>query len=196
LENSLIFNVVEVNCSSIFSSFLNNLLVGKVYLSKDVNDGKQYALKFFGYVDDMLPPAQAVQNEISLMTALKGIPNVVQIEGIFDDSLGGYVPDKKFPHAYPVIVMEALKGGDLFSKIQKHSRFVTERYLSNAFKGVVVALHEMHQRGYVHRDLKLENLMYTTPNLESPIKVSFFIVVFHSIDSIDVCYLLSLCLGY
>lgn len=127
-------------------------------------------MKFFGYAPKQ-PRMAEVEKEIGLMQALKGIPNVVQIEGTFMDSEVGYIADRESSDPYPVIVMEALQGGDLFDRIHDKAGKVTEKYLSTAFRGVVEALHDTHQRCFVHRDLKLENLMYATKDADSLIKV-------------------------
>ena len=164
---------------SFFPSFFSHiiliriLLVGKVYQTTRLSDGKVFAMKFFGYAQK-LPRYVEVDKEIGLMQALKGIPNVVQIEGIFMDSEIGYIPDRESTKPYPVIVMEALQGGDLFDRIHDKGGKVTERYLATAFRGVVEALRATHQRCFVHRDLKLENLMYATKDPDSLIKVFFF----------------------
>jgi serine/threonine protein kinase len=151
-------------------SFPHILLVGKVYQTTRLSDGKVFAMKFFGYVGK-LPRLAEVEKEIGLMQALKGIPNIVQIEGIFLDSEEGYIPDRESTKPYPVIVMEALQGGDLFDRIHDKGGNVTEKYLATAFRGVVEALHDTHLRCFVHRDLKLENLMYATKDADSNIKV-------------------------
>jgi len=146
---------------------------GKVFLASRKNDNKKYAMKFFGYTSKQ-PKLNDIEREITLMQALKGIPNVVQIEGKFMDSKEGYVPNRIYDQPYPVIVMEALEGGDLFERIQLPDDIMTERFLASAFRGVIEALHHMHQRCLIHRDLKLENLIYATKASNSPIKVVDF----------------------
>jgi hypothetical protein len=156
-KNKLLINLIE-------------FIVGKVYRSTRLSDGKVVAMKFFGYAAKQ-PRIAEVEKEIGLMQSLKGIPNIVQIEGIFMDSADGYIPDRESSQPFPVIVMEALQGGDLFDRIHDKAGKVTEKYLATAFRGVVEALHDTHQRCFVHRDLKLENLMYATKDADSTIKV-------------------------
>lgn len=49
---------------------------------------------------------------------------VIQIESIFGDTPGGLLPNKEraLQHAYPVIVMEHLSGGDLLHRIDARAR--------------------------------------------------------------------------
>jgi ribosomal protein S6 kinase alpha-5 len=51
--------------------------------------------------------------------------------------------------------MDLLKGGELLQRIRKKSHF-TETEASKIMRKLVSAVHYMHQRGVVHRDLKPE----------------------------------------
>ena len=70
------------------------------------------------------------------------------------------MPDKNplFYNEYPVIVMEMLEGGDLFEKISNRTS-VSESDLSYSFRSAMEALRSIHNRNFIHRDLKLDNLM-------------------------------------
>lgn len=95
--------------------------------------------------------------------------------GLFNDSASGVIPDK-FPaycSPYPVIVMELLEGGDMFNRISTRS-CVTEHYLAETFLSSMWALRSIHERGYVHRDLKLDNLMLVQPTEPSQVKIIDF----------------------
>ena len=153
-------------------SFLFFSLVGKVYFATRKCDKKLFAMKFFGYSKFHLPLA-AINNEIELMKDLRDISYLSRFEGSFMDSNIGYVPNRVTNHPYPVIVMEALEGGDLFDRMYGHKTIVSERYLASSFKCIILALHQIHQEGYLHRDIKLENLMYESEDIHSPLKVSF-----------------------
>ncbi|CAE7838641.1 Nuak2, partial [Symbiodinium microadriaticum] len=83
---------------------------------------------------------------------------IVEIHGTFIDTPTGCIPGKRFPSVHPVIVMDYLTGGDMFDRIQ-YQETVSERDLSRIFRQIIVALDSVHQRGYIHRDLKLENVM-------------------------------------
>lgn len=51
--------------------------------------------------------------------------------------------------------MELLEGGELLQRIRKHERF-TEAQASVIMQSLVSAVHYMHTKGVVHRDLKPE----------------------------------------
>lgn len=61
-------------------------------------------------------------------------------------------PDKVY------FVVDYMQGGDLFYHLQKNRRFndkKTQFYVAE----IILALQDMHKRGIIYRDLKLENIM-------------------------------------
>lgn len=100
--------------------------------------------------------------------AVKSIPkapntyrNAMQ-EGVIMRSINNYFCVRLFNveeddnHIH--IVMEHVPGGELFKKLQQHSKF-TEGYARFCFGCVVLALDYLHRNGIVYRDLKPENLL-------------------------------------
>ncbi len=156
-----------------------------MYAAVRVSDGKDVALKFFGYAEQK-PIHSSINNEILLLMALRGCEGATQIQGIFYDKAGGMLPDKKFgkTEAYPVIVMERCSGSDLFDTIkaafQDHGHpssgrsTFTYAHLADLFRRSIIAVKSLHERGFIHRDLKLENLMTLTADYNSPVKVIDF----------------------
>lgn len=145
---------------------------GKVYVGRDNETEKLYALKFFGYTTRR-PKLKEIDAEIDLMKSLEGIEGMVQMHGVFMDSQMGCIPGKTLNIELPVIVMELLEGGELFERIADRQTF-SENNIAKIFKGIVLAMDSMHKRRYVHRDLKLENLMLVTSDDDSPVKVIDF----------------------
>lgn len=89
------------------------------------------------------------------------------------DTEQGIVPNKIHKIALPVIVMEFLEGGEMFDRIQER-KSVSEMYISAVLKDIMTGLKGLHSKGYVHRDLKLENLMLVNTNPQSPVKIIDF----------------------
>lgn len=89
--------------------------------------------------------------------------------GVTYDSAEGLLPTKnpRFREPFPIIVMELIKGGDLFERITKTLNVpgstrrvsITEKSLSKMFKSFVVALDGIHNRNFIHCDIKMENIM-------------------------------------
>jgi RAC serine/threonine-protein kinase len=55
-------------------------------------------------------------------------------------------------------VMEYVRGGELFFHLGREKRFTEERAMFYAAE-ILLALHYLHSKGIVYRDLKLENLL-------------------------------------
>mmetsp|Transcript_20394 Transcript_20394/g.29293 ORF Transcript_20394/g.29293 Transcript_20394/m.29293 type:complete len:606 (+) Transcript_20394:182-1999(+) len=146
--------------------------MGVVYSATCKQDGSLVAMKFFGYHGRRLVEDD-IHREIGIMAGLNGIKGIVQMLGIFYDTESGYIPNKKFRKSLPVIVMEHLAGGEMFTRIYER-KTVSELYIARAFKDVIHALDDMHKRGYLHRDLKLENIMLVNEAEDSPVKIIDF----------------------
>jgi len=70
-------------------------------------------------------------------------PRIVELRGIYDS------PDTLF------IVMDLLEGGELYDEIIRREVF-TEKEASYVLKQLLEALAYLHDKGFVHRDLKLK----------------------------------------
>lgn len=88
-------------------------------------------------------------------------PNCVKMFDIFENE------EKIF------LVLELLRGGNLFDAVVRTGRLTEER-AARAIKDVASALAYCHQVGVVHRDLKPENLMLSGSDADSTIKITDF----------------------
>jgi serine/threonine protein kinase len=101
------------------------------------------------------------------------------MESLFYDTPTGFVEGKNQQslQSYPVIVMEMVSGGELFHRIKQRvetNQIPSESYLAKIFQTVLLALESIHRRNYIHRDLKLENLLLVSSEEDSPIKIIDF----------------------
>lgn len=84
--------------------------------------------------------------EIEVLETCRGEPNIVElIEVIKDDE-------------YTYIVTELLEGPELFEYVQKNR--LSENEARKLFEEILKAVEFMHKEQIVHRDLKLENIMF------------------------------------
>jgi serine/threonine protein kinase/Ca2+-binding EF-hand superfamily protein len=153
-------------------SYVQEGAMGKVFAAVRKTDGKKVAMKFFGYTT-RAPHEADMEKEIQLLLSLRGIEGIVQLEGVFLDTVDGMLPGKKFKGEFPVIVMEMIEGGELFDRINNRSS-VSESDLAEVFTHTIVALQSLHERKFIHRDLKLENLMLVNMAEDSKIKLIDF----------------------
>ncbi|KAG8561879.1 hypothetical protein GDO81_015511 [Engystomops pustulosus] len=101
------------------------------------------------------------QKEIAAMKLCEGHPNIVKLHDVHHDQL----------HTF--LVMELLKGGELFERIKKKKSF-SESEASYIMRKLVSAVSHMHDVGVVHRDLKPENFLFTDESDNSEIKIIDF----------------------
>lgn len=101
-----------------------------------------------------------VSREVEALRACQGHPNIVQLHDVLRDER----------HTY--ILMELLAGGELFDRIREARRF-TEKEASMFFKQIVQAVQYMHQKNIAHRDLKAENIIFTSHNSKTLKLVDF-----------------------
>ncbi|MEE6526299.1 hypothetical protein FKM82_026867 [Ascaphus truei] len=83
------------------------------------------------------------QKEITALKLCEEHPNVVKLYDVHHDQL----------HTF--LVMELLKGGELFERIKKKKLF-SESEASYIMRRLVSAVSHMHDVGVIHRDLKPE----------------------------------------
>ncbi|KAF0298844.1 Serine/threonine-protein kinase DCLK1 [Amphibalanus amphitrite] len=88
---------------------------------------------------------QMIENEVSILRRVHH-PNIIQLVEEFD-----------FP-AELYLVMELVKGGDLFDAISTTTKY-TEKDASNMVRDLASALSYLHHLDIVHRDIKPENLL-------------------------------------
>lgn len=70
------------------AKFIPYAHTGKVYAATRKSDGKNVALKFFGYTKAR-PDVNEINREIGLMIKLDRVEGVCQLVGIFDDTPAG-----------------------------------------------------------------------------------------------------------
>ena len=120
---------------------------GKIYLVKKLTSGKLYALKAIKKL------------EISKRNHQEYTWNERQI---LQKNESPYIASLKYSFQnedYLFLVLEFLKGGDLFFHINKEIRFSEEKTKFYAAE-LILALEYLHMNSYVYRDLKPENVLF------------------------------------
>lgn len=104
----------------------------------------------------------AIQAEAEILRSLDH-PYVVKLFDVF------VAPGKAI-----YLVMELIRGGDLFDRIVERERY-TEVHARRLFRRILSAVHYLHEeRGVVHRDLKPENILVVDRRSDVDIKLTDF----------------------
>ena len=114
---------------------------GKIYKVKNKLSGDIRAMKQI--MKSKIPNIEKFQNEIKILTMVDH-PNIVRLFEVIED-------DKYFN-----LIQELCTGGELLKKIQTTQ--LKEKDIAKIFNQIMSAVAYCHEKGIVHRDLKLENI--------------------------------------
>lgn len=129
---------------------LNHGYFGRVYEAEEVATQYKWAIKIIEKRRLNDRQRQNVLNEVNIMRQLNH-KNVIRLRDFFDLQL------------HYVLVMELMLGGDLFERLEKQTNF-TEEDARDIIAQVAEGIKYMHDRNVAHRDIKIENLMFQSPN--------------------------------
>ena len=119
-----------------------------------------YALKSLKYKKSSKNAIKDLRNETTIMAALDH-PNIVRlIEAFYSET-----------HVH--LILELCSGGELFDHLEAQQRF-TELDAKRIIKKILGAVRYLHDHNVVHRDLKLENVLFDTPGPDGELKVCDF----------------------
>ncbi|KAL6483389.1 hypothetical protein MHYP_G00082610 [Metynnis hypsauchen] len=128
----------------------------EVFMVKEKNTGKKYAMKCVVKKNRNT----SLENEIAILKRIKH-ENIVALEDFYESQT----------HYY--LVMQLVSGGELFDRLLNQGMF-SEKDASLVIKQVLEGVNYLHKNGIVHRDLKLENLLYYSQDDNSKIMISDF----------------------
>uniref|UniRef100_A0A669BGV0 non-specific serine/threonine protein kinase n=1 Tax=Oreochromis niloticus TaxID=8128 RepID=A0A669BGV0_ORENI len=133
---------------------------GKVLECYCKKTGEKCALK-------ILYDTPKARREVELHWRASGGPHIVRILSLYENMHHG----KKCL----LIVMECMEGGELFSRIQaRGDQAFTEREVSEIMHDIGMAIEYLHHMDIAHRDVKPENLLYTTKESNATLKLTDF----------------------
>ncbi|XP_008294255.1 MAP kinase-activated protein kinase 2 [Stegastes partitus] len=133
---------------------------GKVFEIFQKKTGDKYALK-------MLQDSSKARREVELHSRASPCYNIVRIIEVYENLYQG----KKCL----LIVMECMDGGELFSRIQdRGDQAFTEREASDIMRSIGEAIQFLHAINIAHRDVKPENLLYSSKQPNAVLKLTDF----------------------
>ena len=140
---------------------------GSVYTAVQLATGTTVALKLMP-ADDGLAPDELdgwVDYMLDLVSLQAGLdhPNIAPILDIFTDRSTGAV----------LTAMPLYSGGSAAHFLQRHEH-LGERHIARIVRSVCLAVHYCHINGVVHRDIKLENVLFESEAADAEPKLIDF----------------------
>ena len=126
---------------------------GSIYICKSIKEEKCYALKCLE--DDEMSVA-----EIHFLQKCKHKDHLVSLRDVFFNK--GFLAEQSARDNYFFLVMELMDG----TLLEKVTQGVTESNAAYLAREILLGLMELHEEGIIHRDIKLENILYKNTVLE------------------------------
>mmetsp|Transcript_9712 Transcript_9712/g.10454 ORF Transcript_9712/g.10454 Transcript_9712/m.10454 type:complete len:1083 (-) Transcript_9712:318-3566(-) len=142
---------------------LGSGISGVVRLVTHKATGVKYAVKCLdlGLVDTEEGLMQ-LREEIFIMCQLDH-PNIVRLEEVYES------------HTEIYLVQELCLGGELFDRLDEQPDYhYTEAECARLLKQMLSSVRYLHSKGIIHRDLKLENFLFSSSSQDSELKMIDF----------------------
>jgi len=142
---------------------LGSGISGLVRLATHKATGLKYAVKCLdlGLVDTE-EGLQQLREEIYIMCQLDH-PNIVRLEEVYES------------HSEIYLVQELCLGGELFDRLDEQPDYhYTEAQCARLIKQMLCSVRYIHSKGIIHRDLKLENFLFSDTGADSELKMIDF----------------------
>ena len=129
-----------------FESLLGHGASGKVYLVYHRVSGEKFACKVIKK-DNSMNDAESMNTEIEIMKRVRHA-NIVTLYELFESAQCMW------------LILELVDGTGLRGGLANHAHY-DESVAARFVKQMLTALHYLHSRGVVHRDLKIDNILLT-----------------------------------
>lgn len=142
---------------------LGSGISGLVRLVTHKATGLKYAVKVLDLaLVDTAEGLRQLREEIFIMCQLDH-PNIVRLEEVYES------------HSEIYLVQELCLGGELFDRLDEQPDYhYTEAECARLVKQMLSAVRYLHSKGIIHRDLKLENFLFSSTAKDSELKMIDF----------------------
>ena len=131
---------------------VQNQITSEIFACKELTKSKIKNIEIF-------------RNEINIMSKCDH-PNIIKLNEIYEDKI------------HLELIMEECCGGSLLDillkKMEDKDEVFTEGQAAKIFKQIMSAICYCHDQGIAHRDLKMENVLFSYTSEDSPIKIIDF----------------------
>ena len=155
-----------IGYSSIFDYYDIKETLGKgkfglVKAAEHKKTHKRVAVKVMTKKEMTVQDVELQRREIEILKMCQH-PYIIRLLDIFENQ------------DYIYIVMENLKGGDLFTYLEKRNFEIPEKRAKELSHQCATALYYLHSFGVAHRDLKPENILMVSDSDDSDLKIVDF----------------------
>jgi hypothetical protein len=135
---------------------------GSVHLCTHRKSGDKFACKMISMSRISSHYLRKLHLEIAIMKEVDH-PNIVKLKEVFFGSRTVY------------LVMELCEGGELFDQITgSGKKGFSEPYAARLVGDMLSSIKYLHEKGIVHRDIKLENYLFESAAPDAPLKLIDF----------------------
>lgn len=139
---------------------LGSGMTGTVFQLKSKKTGDPFAAKTLRKKYVRPADVRAMIAEIKLLSQMDH-PNIVKLVEVYQDDLS------------LTMIMEVCSGGELFDNLAERGDY-SQRDAAHLFKQMVSAVSYCHRMGIAHRDLKLENFVFSDRTKDKVLKLIDF----------------------
>ncbi|CAD8058198.1 unnamed protein product [Paramecium sonneborni] len=133
-----------------------------VYQAERIEDNQQMAIKAFAkqsaYAEEN--GKNAIINELKIMRNINNT-HLMKLYEVYETNNSLY------------LALELLEGGSLYDLIKEKTQ-ITTKQIQQIIVGILLGLQEMHRKEIMHRDLKLENILFKKPKKMESVVIADF----------------------
>eukprot|EP01034_Spumella_vulgaris_P029003 gene29003-35975_t len=161
--SSIITSNSHIEDHYIIGDQIGSGMSGQVYFCLHRATSAQCAVKVIDTRKFVLTPGLSVSDLMEEAAIIQQLdhPNIIKVLSTFQTEHGIH------------IVMELLKGGDLFDRIVEKGRY-TEAAARKIMRKILSAVSYLHSHNIIHRDLKPENILLVSTQDDTEIKLTDF----------------------
>ena len=127
-----------------------------VYLEQDIYSKKLYATKIINEKKIDPQATKYLQNEINILNMINNHQNIIKLYRVLESQ------------NYLFLVMEYCNGGslhkNLYDYIKNYGQAFPEKLVQRIMKKILTGVNFLHQKGIIHRNLKLGNILLKYEN--------------------------------
>ena len=123
---------------------------GKVYLAEDQITKEKFAIKV---IIEITPE---FEKEISILKKVSSLnnPYIINLKNYGESQI-----KKNSKEINQYIIMEYASNGDFYDYIMAAQNGLEEKYAKFIFKKILIGVQAIHESGFCHRDLKMQNIL-------------------------------------